>query len=73
MLVAKVVGRGDRREFGDEKIQFLRKFRGNQRVLEHILYYQYGRKEVFYDYDSEEQVMRIRLVNGNGQNSNKRC
>ncbi len=122
VLVAKVIGRGDRREYsdeyegyydmyacremqiirflsreeviahmlnaiepdvikflktfaltGDEKIQFLRKFRGNQRVLEHILYYQYGRKEVFHDHDSEEQARRIRLVNGNGQNSNKRC
>ena len=122
ILVAKVVGRGDRREYndeyegyydmyacremyierflsreeiisrmlsaiepdvikflktfrltGDEKVRFLRKFRGNQRVLEHILYYQYGREDVFREHDSEEQARRIRLVSKYGQDSDKRC
>ena len=27
---------------GDEKIDFLYQFRGNMKVIEHLLYYQYG-------------------------------
>ena len=58
---------------GDEKVRFLRKFKGNQRVLEYILYYQYGIEDAFCKCVSDEEVKRIRLVNKYGQDSDKRC
>ena len=118
VLVAKVIGRGDRREYsdeyegyydmyacremqiirflsreeviahmlnaiepdvikfiktfrmtGDEKIDFLYQFRSNMKVIEHLLYYQYGYKKVFQEHDGEEKAMQLRLVNKDGQDS----
>ena len=54
---------------GDEKIDFLYKFRNNVKVIEHLLYYQYGYKKVFQEHDGEEKAMRLRLVNEDGQNN----
>ena len=54
---------------GDEKIDFLYQFRGNMKVIEHLLYYQYGYKKVFQEHDGEEKAMQLRLVNKDGQDS----
>lgn len=54
---------------GDEKIDFLYHFRDKIKVVEHLLYYQYGYKKVFQEHDGEEQAMRIRLVNKDGQDN----
>ena len=52
-----------------EKIKFLYKFKDDIGIVEHLLYYQYDYKNVFYEHDGKETARRIRLVNKDGQNN----
>lgn len=58
--------------YDDEKLLFARQFRDNWKVMQHLLYYQYGFKDIYTYYPNDGKLLKIEKVINYGQDSNKR-